>query len=141
MPATKRGKRGRERERSEQRRKSKRREQKAGEEKDLLSSSWNERGGRRVERKRKGEHDALSQNPGSGRGTTPGSVLSIGVGVSSTSLFARRRRLLSLFLLRLAALLHYPRLLSSHVLTYPRYPLLHPASPPSVSVYHPCPSP
>ena len=43
--------------------------------------------------------DALSQNPGSERGTTPGSALSIGVGVSSTSLFARRRRFLSLSLL------------------------------------------
>lgn len=64
-----------------------------------------------------GERDALSQNPGSERGTTPGSALSIGVGVSSTSLFARRRRLLSLSLL-----LHYPRLLSSHVLTYPLLP-------------------
>lgn len=52
------------------------------------------------ERERKGNvSDALSRNPGSERGTTPGSALSIGVGVSSTSLFARRRRFLSLFLL------------------------------------------
>lgn len=67
--------------------------------------------------------DALSQNPGSERGTTPGSALSIGVGVSSTSLFARRRRFLSLFLL-LATLFHSPCLASSYVLTSTPFILL-----------------
>lgn len=98
MPATKRGKGGE-------------REMGAGRE-EKAKGEKNERG-----ETKGGERDALSQNPGSERGTTPGSALSIGVGVSSTSLFARRRRLLSLSLL-----LHYPRLLSSHVLTYPPLP-------------------
>lgn len=98
MPATKRGKGGE-------------REMGAGRE-EKAKGEENERG-----ETKGGERDALSQNPGSERGTTPGSALSIGVGVSSTSLFARRRRLLSLSLL-----LHYPRLLSSHVLTYPPLP-------------------